>query len=287
MFIPYSADIPYERSAWISYVLFPLILLLTGMQAGRSGSGDFLYPSVLNSPNILILFFVLCNLVLLWFFGRFVCARIGGWSYATMVIVLSVVSQLINQFVGGVTVLSLSCIVNFLTGMYIVFWPLNQIDCFILVPPFKTFSVSGLWVILPWLLLNALAAELGETFLFYLTELSTVVLGGVIAAGLLKFRIIDMDKDDGTLLQIFSKTQPDDPAWSESWSIRRENVKNGDNSPEKPLAMQKNKEECISVLCKCGNIVEVSIKAKNNVVCSECSRKVRMPNFGRNPRSPM
>ncbi len=290
MFIPYSADIPYNRRQWISYVLFPIILFLTGIQLIQSERSNYFYPSSLNYPGIIALFFVICNLILLWLFGNSVCSRIGNWSYVAMVIIISVVSQVLNELVGGITVLSLSCIVNLLTGIYIVFWPLNQIDCFLLVPPWRTFSVAGLWITLPWLLLNALAAGVNETFLFYLIELSTVVLGAIIAVSLLKLKIVDMDEDDETLLQVFSRTEPDDLAWSESWSVRK-NVKDGDddevgNLIKKPITTKKNEEECISVLCKCGNIVEIPVRTENNAVsCPECSRKVIRPDSGHNPRS--
>ena len=287
MFILYSADIPYDRQPWMSYVLFPIILFLSGMQANWAGQDDFFYPSSLNYPGIIFLFFIACNLTLLWIFGRSVCSRIGNCIYIIIVVLLSVVSLLINELNSGVTVLLLGCVVNLFTGMYIVFWPMHQIDCFIFIPPWRTFSVAGLWVILPWLLLNALAAEIGDVLLFYLTELSTVTLGAVIAVGFLKFRIVDTDSDDGTLLQIFSKTVPDDDAWDESWSVRR-GAKDGDDeevSPtQKPAALIKNKEECVTVLCKCGNIVEVPIAANKAVSCPECSHKVTKPDSSCNTR---
>jgi hypothetical protein len=272
MFIPYSADIVFDRRPWASYFLFLIVVAASFLQ-------------FVQTEHLVIFFSWLGSLIFLWTFGKAVCSKIGNIVYIFVLFIIATVPSLVNILADEVVIWVLGCVINGIMGMYLVFWPANVVECFLLIPPWGTFSASGFWIVLAWLVFDMLAVAIFEPTWGYLVHLSNFVFGIVISITLLKLRVVPIDRDDKTLLQIIMHEESPDEAWSESWSVRKAKIvqeeeqdsKGIEESIRKPVPQEANTES-IRVLCQCGEIIEAPAGTEGQAKhCPKCSRRVVIP----------
>jgi len=184
---------------------------------------------------------------------------------------------------GGVCVLG--CVVSGIMGMYFIFWPESVVDCFLLIPPWRTFSIAGVWIVLAWLVFDALAVAIFESIWGCLIHLSNLAFGIVIAVILIRLKIVPTVRDDRNLLQIIMRKESPDQAWSESWSARKAQTAPEEDGNEDCIAGAVAKAtsreagtEYIRVLCQCGRVIEAPPGSEGKTMhCPKCARRVTLP----------
>ena len=150
------------------------------------------------------------NMLFLWIFGNAVCANIGNLRYIPAYIGLGIVagiSQLV--FMGGSS-LGASGAINGIVGMFLVFFPQNEITCYfiyvlLLSPYIREFSVSSVWIILLWLAFDILGVVLGGGGVAYFAHLGGFAGGVILAILMLKFKMVTMERYEKSLLQVIEE----------------------------------------------------------------------------------
>lgn len=286
MFIPYSVDVFFDRRPWASNLLFVLalvvsfVLLIEAEDSGRLNS-NILFGII----PFIALGFMFLSLAFLWTFGRAVCSKIGNLAYVPIFLAMVAIPGLFNIISEQAAVSMLGCVVNGMAGMYFVFWPENVVECFLLIPPWRTFSTSGFWIVLAWLVFDMLAVAIFEPTWGYLIHLSSLVFGIVIAITLLKLKVVPTERDDRTLLQIIMREESPDQAWAESWSDRKAKTAPEEDGDWDGIAGAIDKAthreagtEHIRVLCRCGQVIEAPAGSEGKTRhCPKCSRQVMLP----------
>ena len=98
------------------------------------------------------LFHLLGNMLFLWVFGNAVCARVGNTRYIFIYLLLGLSSGIAHNLFSDGMAWGASGAINGVVGMFLVFYPRNDINCFYwILIFFGRFSLSSYWMILWWL----------------------------------------------------------------------------------------------------------------------------------------
>jgi len=153
---------------------------------------------------------LLGNMLFLWIFGNAVCAKIGNFKYFPIYVGLGLIagfSQLVFSGEGG---LGASGAINGIVGMFLIFFPTNEITCYFIFlfffrPIIKEFSLSSYWMILFWVAFDIWGAMSGGGEIAYFAHLGGFVGGVGLAILMLKFKIVTMERYEKSLLQIIDE----------------------------------------------------------------------------------
>ncbi|HPD46939.1 MAG TPA: rhomboid family intramembrane serine protease [Anaerohalosphaeraceae bacterium] len=286
MFLMYSTDITYDRRPWLAWITFPAVVAASFwlLLAGHAPSialldigGLYLFFLL---PPLLVFAYLLSGFIILWFFGKAVCSKVGNMPYVALLIAFALAAALINVLCRNAVLWPVGCAISAITGMYLAYWPTHPIDCLFLIPPWTTFSVSGFWGIIGWMLLDALFVAFFGWTPSLIAHPAFLLAGLITALLLIKLRIANLYDDDYTLLQVFSRHDPPDPAWEHSWSARRPKEQAQDAqadlpvAPVPPAAKQNTPDP---ILCPCGQIVTIPSNAAQTT-CPACSRTISRKN---------
>jgi hypothetical protein len=150
-------------------------------------------------------------------------------------------------------------------------WPTNPIDCVFLIPPWRSFTVSGFWVVVGWIILDLISVALLGWRGSLVAHPVFFLLGLIAAAILLKLRDVAKYDDDWTLLQVITRQKKEDAGWEESWSVRKSQKENDEEESEKP----RGEDDIIRLFCQCGHIIRVPCKYQGRKIhCPVCSHVI-------------
>lgn len=137
---------------------------------------------------------IVCNLIVLWVFGRHVCLRLGNASYFFAYLFVGFVSAAAHIIFDGRPAMGASGAIMGILGIHVVLY-------------FKRFSSIGHWIILTWFLLNLTVGVVGSLPAAYLAHAGGF-LGGLVLGGSLVFlNIADVVKDSAVHRPDNSHTQ--------------------------------------------------------------------------------
>ncbi len=298
MFMMYSTDVVYDRRPWVGYILFPVIVILSFYLIGRESLPPVAEVGIRGlslicwfAPFSLFLFFayLIAGFVVFWFFGNAVCSKIGNIAYILLLPIFGGAALAVNLLWRDDVLWIIGCALSAVTGMYLMFWPTHNIDCFFLIPPWRTFSISGFWVVAGWVFLDmAFSAVFGWTADLIAHPL--FLFAGLLTAWLLiNRRLASVYEDDWTLVQVFSRQEKPDSSWEHSWAARRlkkpAEQESSDVIDTEVLAAKKppaaRQDQSTAVLCECGCIVRIPLESKDaKTRCPECSRVLTIPPAG-------
>ena len=110
---------------------------------------------------------LLGNLLFLWVFGNAVCAKVGNLRYILLYVLLGVVAGMAHLLTSRGALLGASGAINGVVGMYLVLFYENEVTCLFAFWPIvffyvRWFAVSGIWIILLWLLWDIVGALRGR-----------------------------------------------------------------------------------------------------------------------------
>lgn len=135
------------------------------------------------------LFHIICNLILLWIFGRQVCLRVGNTNYPFAYIFVGVASAITHMLYDGRPAIGASGAIMGILGMHLII-------CY------KQYSPAGPWIILVWFLLNLSAGITGYFPTAYMAHAGGFFAGMVLANVLLLLDVVENSEADLALLQI-------------------------------------------------------------------------------------
>lgn len=295
MFVFYSSDNCIEYRPWLAYLTFPAIVAAAFALAVDGPIPEPRSMLVLNLVAIsgfVVLAYMVTVFFVLWTFGRAVCSKVGNIVYAVTLALSAAFGFGVIIAFGEDTIWLLSWVVHCLAGMFIVFCPLNSLDCFFYIPPFKTFSINGLVAVIVLLIADFLFCVcLGWTVALFLHPLS-FVLGLLLASLFLKIPFVGDGIGDITLWQWIKGENPDeDLAWKDSWSVKRQEKmqqqqqeqerENSSIIKERQFANNSDVVEAqstTSVLCQCGQIIHAPNRFEGkSMKCTTCNHLIHIP----------
>ena len=154
-------------------------------------------------------FHVIGNLIFLWLFGNAICSKIGNSVYLPVYVLLGVTAAVFHEIFNGNPAVGASGAINGIVGMYLVFFPENFISCAfvfffpLFVKPYaKTFSVSGIWVILLWFALDIWRLMRGGGQVAYCAHIGGFITGFGLAILMLVFKTMTVEEYEKSLLQM-------------------------------------------------------------------------------------
>jgi hypothetical protein len=134
-----------------------------------------------------------------------VCAKIGNIRYLFFYLGLGVIAGISHLIFRGGSMLGASGAIFGIVGMFLVFFPENEITCYFFGPTMltgKEFSLSSIWMILFWLAFNIWGAIQGGGVTAYFAHLGGFAAGFVLAIAMLKLKLVVMDENyEKSLLQ--------------------------------------------------------------------------------------
>lgn len=322
MFIPYRVDVPYDRRPFVNWliiggtvaVLVCQLILFHFRVAGLAEIAAIMKGFVLHGFSFkgLIghvwlhggILHLVGNMLFLWVFGNAVCAKIGNVFYLPIYLVLGAMAGIAHiVFVGG-PLIGASGAINGIVGMYLVFFPLNNIDCLFLFfiplmvrPIAKTFTVSSYWMILLWFVFDIWGAMKGGGRVAYFAHLGGFASGVVLAVIMLKAKWIAMESYEKSLLQLIGldKSETDESVrsglepWQQQYPVSDAMQPESEATPLTPqepeaeletipLGPEKPKEEFILFACPCGKRFKMPAGyAGRTGRCPKCQGRIKIP----------
>jgi membrane associated rhomboid family serine protease len=167
------------------------------------------------------------NLLFLWIFGNAVCAKVGNRIYFPLYIVFGLIAGISHLLFTGGAVVGASGAINGVVGMFLVFFPENDITCYFSFTIFywREFTVSSYWMILFWLFWDILGAVVAtglgaSSGVAYFAHLGGFAVGFGIAILMLRKGWIHMERYEKSLLQLLSrKEEPSAAAFDPTFGL--------------------------------------------------------------------
>ncbi len=247
------------------------------------------------------LFHLLGNMWFLWLFGNAVCAKVGNVAYLFLYVTLGVIAAVAQLLAAPGPGLGASGAVFGVVGMYLVFFPQNDITFYwtLRLLYWHEFTASGFWLVLFWALWsNLLGLFFGVPHVAYYAHLGGFAAGLAMAFGLCQWGWIRMERYETSLLQLWNEWRHGRPAPAYD-SIPAE-VTRAPTAEEPPLPLPPPTRLTVPLLdlktavppsatdaapivvpCSCGHTIRVSRRYEGKLVrCPRCQGTVRIPRPG-------
>ena len=291
---PENAQVQYDPTPFDSY-------MLSGFSNIRGLIGHmWMHANFLH---------VFGNMLFLWIFGNAVCQRVGNKLYLPLYLLAGVGAAGAHMLVTNEPAIGASGAIYGMVGMFLVFFPTNEITClytlFPLVPfayaaGFRVITISSYWVILLWVGFDIYGAVAGGGPVAYCAHLGGFAAGIGMAVLLLTTRTVKMGRYDRSLLQILKKRAPvihTPPPPEAPWKPDGEYVDEEmdmqqhvrpmklEDLLKSPGAPQETTEEpyaksavFIEFTCDCGRRIKTPVRnAGRSGICPGCGKPVQVP----------
>lgn len=214
MLIPYQVDVPMSRWPIMNFALIGVISLFSLMvmfggdgQSVRDMVLDGWAPKGLFGHMLLHADFIhlFGNMLFLWVFGNAVCAKITNIAYLPLFLFFGLVAAGSHLTIDGDPAIGASGAINGVVGMYLLLYPLNNVSCIWLFGLYsRSFSFSGMWLILLWLIFDLWGATTGSGGVAYWAHLGGFAAGACIGAVLLSTRMVVPTDSEQSLFDVIA-----------------------------------------------------------------------------------
>lgn len=310
--IPYRVDVPEDRYPVANWILIAVTVMISisffhsDLMDGSPGAemvADgwrlsglighmFLHAGPMHLGG---------NMLFLWLFGNAVCAKVNNWRFLPVYFFVGLISVSFFNIVTGGQLIGASGAINGIIGMYLIFFPLNDIDCIVLGGMGRgNFTVSGYWMILLWFCFDLFGLFFNHySMVAYAGHVGGFLSGVMVAILMLKLKIIKMERYELSLIDVFQgkarrKSNTLDPELDMLYKKRvgivtdnsEGNIYDESNCAYAQQASQEKrvkptisvKEGKIFFHCQCGNKIKVpeSLIGKK-AKCPLCNEKIEVP----------
>lgn len=237
------------------------------------------------------------NMLFLWIFGNAVCAKIGNFRYLPVYLGLGLVAATAHLIFAGGNAIGASGAINGIVGMYLVFFPVNDITCYFVFlllfrPIVKDFSLSSFWMILFWLAFDLWGAMSGGGRVAYFAHLGGFAGGFALGILMLKLKIVTMERYETSLLQAISDhfKKPDIDEFKPQYEGYLGMVQQQEHEPPAKIRIdppqqetvtlepERPKEEFIRFICPCGKKLKMPSRYVGRMgKCPQCQIRLKIP----------
>ncbi len=342
MIIPCRVDVPQDRWSYMNWLIIACISIAFAMQvaaivkpsSAQTHAGQPAYENGEKGPMVQFIlngweikgllghmwlhggiFHLLGNLLFLWIFGNAVCSKIGNLMYLPMYIVLGLLAAISHLLFQGGAMIGASGAINGIVGMFLIFFPQNDITCYFLFflsyrPIIRQFTISSYWMILFWFAFDLLGAIMTGTkagSVAYFAHIGGFAAGVFAAIVLLKTKIVVMEpRYEKSLLQIIhehatpaqalpdyrfiqfrkelahikSEEEENNVNQSAAEPPKAANASGKTNTPQEKIFSEKDflQEDLIRFNCTCGKRVKVPARyAGQKGQCPKCGKELQIP----------
>ena len=290
MVIPYRVDVPFNHKPVANWILIASIVIAFFTTIFDMESSQ---RFVLEGWDIRGLFghmwlhggivHLIGNLIFLWVFGNAVCSKVGNIFYLPIYVTLGLIAAVSHNIFTGGPAIGASGAINGIVGMYLVFFPENEMDCFFLLL-FKPiyFTLSGYWMILLWFVFDILGAANGGGNVAYFAHIGGFLGGFGMASLLLKLKLIVMEDDEKTIYDILSRKKKKSKISHEENGYWQRELKKAEMSKNHSVISEpiiiKPEIESLRFNCSCGQKIKVpKIYAGKKGRCPKCKVQLEIP----------
>lgn len=218
MLIPYAVDVPLDRKPFINWLLIASIVAVFFYTVYLLFTGNLAYT---DDPSVWILtgwdirglighmwlhagpIHLAGNMLFLWIFGNAVCSKVGNSLFFPLFLAFGLFAAAAHLIFCGGPMIGASGAINGVVGMYLVFYPLNNISCLWWWYAYgRTFSISGFWLIGLWFLFDLFGAMTGPGYVAYFAHLGGFALGVALGFALLALKVVKMSEDERSIVCI-------------------------------------------------------------------------------------
>lgn len=215
LIVPYEVDVPMTRWPYSNFAIIGITLLAFAYMFGGAMTAEEFESLALMKGNPAGLFghmllhgglmHLIGNMVFLWCFGNAVCAKIGNIPYPILYLLLGAFAGYVHMVVDGRPVIGASGAIYGIIGMYLVFYPQNDVSCLWWFFRFGTFSISSIWMILLWVAFDIWGAWNGTGRVAYGAHFSGFIAGFLLASLLLYSEWVEMRETETSLFDWFRR----------------------------------------------------------------------------------
>lgn len=212
LLVPLEADVTMYRWPIMNFILIgaiTIISLLAFSAPEDSGIEVFvlhgwnpwgIFGHVFLHGGLMHLF---GNMLFLWAFGNAVCAKVGNFLYLILFFVMTVGAASVHLLFDGNPAIGASGAINGVVGLFLVYFPRNDIRCFWwFFFRFGTFHISSIWIILLWFVFDLWGASGDGGNVAHFAHLGGFASGVAIGFGSLVFNWVEMTKTECSLLEM-------------------------------------------------------------------------------------
>ncbi|MCE5187158.1 MAG: rhomboid family intramembrane serine protease [Planctomycetaceae bacterium] len=288
MIIPYGVDVPLDRRPVMNWLLIAATVGAFALQI-TAPDEESVNAYVLDGWRIQGLFghmflhggvvHLAGNMLFLWVFGNAVCSKVGNLLYVPVYLLFGLLAASTHLLFDSDPAVGASGAINGIVGMFLVFFPLNDINCLWLISIYaRTFSVSSYYMILFWLFFDILGAVLGGGGVAYFAHLGGFAAG--VGLGILLCHIgwVKMEDDERSLVRIWQEWRQD----RADEKLQKQAVKAVEQAKETkpartPVAIVQ-RPVTIRFLCQCGQRIKVPADlAGKTGKCPNCRQRIVIP----------
>jgi membrane associated rhomboid family serine protease len=288
LLIPYRADVPMQRWPVANFVLLGC---LAAVFVGELTSPEAAVPFVLNGWTFqgllghswlhVGLLHLAGNLLFLWLFGNAVCAKLGNLPYLGYYLGLGLVAGIAHLMFSGEPAVGASGAINGIVGLYLVFFPLNDISCFwlLIIRPGQ-FSVSGFWLILLWLAFDLFGALTGVGNTAYFAHLGGLAAGFGLGSLLVLTKWVPIESYERSIYQAIGLQKvagaEEPPKRDRAPAPPAASIP----SPGASLGHESAATACplVELRCSCGRVLKAPQAWSGRMVrCPSCTQVLRVP----------
>jgi len=218
MLIPYAVDVPLDRRPFINWLLIASIVAVFLYMVFLFFTGNLARGA---NPSVWVLtgwdlrglighmwlhagpIHLVGNMLFLWIFGNAVCSKVGNALYFPLFLAFGLFAAATHLIFDGRVAVGASGAINGVVGMYLVFFPLNNISCLWWYYAYsRTFDISGFWMIGLWFVFDIFGAAVGIGHVAYYGHLGGFALGVVLGFALLSVKVVKMSEDERSIICI-------------------------------------------------------------------------------------
>jgi membrane associated rhomboid family serine protease len=272
--IPYKADVPMQRWPIANFAIIGVTVLIHFMITNVDE--DTLWLFVLDGWNPFGLFghaflhadffHLFGNMIFLWVFGNAICAKYGNGKYLILYFILIFIAAAFHNIFDGDPAIGASGVVNGVVGAFLLLYPLNSISVFYWFIRLGFYSISSMWLILLWLLLDIWGALSGGSNIAYIAHLGGFIGGVAITTVALGKKVIEPNEIEMTLVQYLEQKN----IWPSFLKFQEKENDSYENDDEEKVEEKENLFEPIVEEVK-----EVKPQVKFLSKCPSCGAKMK------------
>ena len=297
LMVPYRADVAMQRWPYSNWAIIIVCIIVSILVLGGLLPDETIKAMILNgwAPSGLFghmwlhagILHLAGNVIFLWVFGNAVCAKVGNIAYPFVYVGLGLVAASADQFLTPGPAVGASGAINGIVGMFLVFYPLNDVSLFYAIFFFffrgGVYTLSSMWVIFLWVLFDLWGLLWSHGTVGYAAHIGGFLSGVALAILLLKTGLIRPEPGERTLFDLFGRRRVYPMAGRMPESIETIPQPPPPRQPgrsEAPLkaAVQEVKADYLTFSCPCGKTLRTSPShAGRQVRCPMCARIVQIP----------